>query len=227
MTVSYMGNNYDIYTFNPQALDIDLLWQHKKENYDNFTNVAKILKKNHSDLVFACNAGMYNSDKAPQGLFISHGKLEVPLDTIKSNPDNLNFYLQPNGVFYKTKEGNLFVLKTDDFTHIDPKSVTFATQSGPMLVINNVINNNFSLGSVNKKIRNGVGISDDNQVFFVISNEEVNFFAFARLFQDYLKCPNALYLDGAISESYIPLLDRNNEGGGFGPIISVSKPSKK
>ncbi len=33
-------------------------------------------------------------------------------------------------------------------------------------------------------------------VRFAISEDRVNFYDFARLFRDHLKCPNALFLDG-------------------------------
>jgi uncharacterized protein YigE (DUF2233 family) len=41
------------------------------------------------------------------------------------------------------------------------------------------------------KTRNGVGVRSDGKVIFAISPEAVSFDAFARLFRDGLKCPNA------------------------------------
>ena len=58
-------------------------------------------------------------------------------------------------------------------------SCSWATQSGPMLLINGAINPEFQENSANLKIRSGVGIIDDRNVVFVISNEPINFYDFA------------------------------------------------
>jgi uncharacterized protein YigE (DUF2233 family) len=59
---------------------------------------------------------------------------------------------------------------------------------------------------------------------FAISNDPVNFYAFARLFRDALKLPNALYFDGKISRLYAPELGRDDIGFPMGPIVGTVVP---
>jgi uncharacterized protein YigE (DUF2233 family) len=42
------------------------------------------------------------------------------------------------------------------------------------------------------------------RIVFALSDEPVTFYAFASLFRDELHCPDALYLDGTISEFFVP-----------------------
>ena len=50
----------------------------------------------------------------------------------------------------------------------------------------------------------------DGEVIFAISQGEVSFDTFARLFRDGLNCPNALFLDGGSAPSlYAPSLNRH------------------
>ncbi|MEO1653305.1 MAG: phosphodiester glycosidase family protein, partial [Bacteroidota bacterium] len=81
----------------------------------------------------------------------------------------------------------------------------------------------FTPGSHNKYIRSGVGVISPNQIVFIISRQPVNFYDFARIFRDYFKCKNALYLDGAISKMFLPEIGRFDLGGEFGPMIGIIK----
>jgi hypothetical protein len=76
------------------------------------------------------NAGMFDASYAPQSLFIQERRTIKPLD-VKAGQGN--FYLKPNGVFYLTTDGAARICKTEDF--LNPRQVTYATQSGPLLVI--------------------------------------------------------------------------------------------
>ena len=80
------------------------------------------------------NGGMYKTDNSPLGLFIESTKV---LTTLNTRSANGNFYLKPNGVFYITTDNQATICKTENFT-INPK-IKYATQSGPMLVINGQI----------------------------------------------------------------------------------------
>jgi len=74
-------------------------------------------------------------------------------------------------------------------------------------------------------IRNGVGTSADGQrAVFAISNERINFHAFASLFRDVLMTPQALYFDGNISRLYAPGLERYDAGFPMGPIVGSVAP---
>lgn len=187
-------------------------------------NLKKIVEADKNTvLLFASNAGMYTPDNAPQGLYIQDGKLLVPVDTAKEGYGN--FYMQPNGIFVIDKNNKANVIQTKEYLKYNKgkvDSIKYATQSGPMLVVNGVINPLFKKGSSNLNIRNGVGITHDEKVVLVISDTLVNLYDFATFFKDSLQCRNALYLDGAISRTYLPALNRHELGGNFGPMIGIT-----
>jgi uncharacterized protein YigE (DUF2233 family) len=77
------------------------------------------------------------------------------------------------------------------------------------------------------KTRNGVGVRADGKVIFVISQEAVSFDAFARLFHDRLKCPNALFLDGGSASSlYAPTLNHAGNIVPLGPMLAVFETNR-
>ena len=164
------------------------------------------------------NGGMFKKDNSPQGLYIQNGKTLAPPDTLSGAG---NFYLKPNGVFYITLDKQAFICKTNDFS--DNGKIIFATQSGPMLVINGKIHEAFAQNSTNLNIRNGVGILPNGKVIFAMSKEKINFYDFARYFKD-LGCKNALYLDGFVSRTYLPEKNWTQTDGDFGAIIAVTEP---
>ncbi len=144
----------------------------------------------------------------------------MPLDTTSGYG---NFYLKPNGVFAITKDGIPIICKTDDFTNAD--NINYATQSGPMLVIDGQIHPAFRHGSPNLNIRNGVGLLPGNKIVFAMSKKEINFHDFAVYFRN-LGCKNALYLDGLVSRTYLPEKNWVQRDGNFGVIIGVWKHKK-
>lgn len=167
-------------------------------------------------VVFSMNAGMYLPDMAPQGLYIEQGEVIAPTD---AGDGDTNFYLKPNGVFAIDASGRARVIPSDAFA-VEP-NVAYATQSGPMLVIDGSLHPKFSENGTSLYVRNGVGVRVDGTVVFAISLTPVSFGRFARLFRDALGCPNALYLDGFVSG----LADSDGMvvGGGHaaGPIVAV------
>lgn len=219
----FQGAQYSAIRVNPADLSMHLHWKNTAgEKYLNIGSLKKDLEKNGDQVVMITNAGMYNPDNSPQGLFIEKGKQLVPLDTAKGPEGQmLNFYLKPNGVFYLDNDGPKVVV-TEKFQK-NQKGIKFATQSGPMLVIDGKLHPKFTKGSPNTNIRSGVGITKDHQVIFAISDKPVNFYDFATLFRDALGCTDALYLDGAISQMYLPTSKRMDLGGDFGPILAVTK----
>jgi uncharacterized protein YigE (DUF2233 family) len=67
-----------------------------------------------------------------------------------------------------------------------------------------------------------VGVRSDGKVIFAISQGDVSFDAFARLFRDGLNCPNALFLDGgSASNLYAPSLNRHSNIVSLGPMLAV------
>jgi uncharacterized protein YigE (DUF2233 family) len=129
--------------------------------------------------------------------------------------------MKPNGVFYVTG-ASAGVLETGSFLKQRPQ-VDFATQSGPLLVLNGRLHPRFSHQGGSRKHRSGVGVRDTSSVIFAISDDEVSFAAFARLFRDGLKCTNALFLDGgSVPSFYSPALKRGGNLLPLGPIVAVS-----
>ena len=184
---------------------------------------TKLEQKEGKKVLMLTNGGMYTPENNPEGLLIADGKELEPIDLGSSN-QMLNFYMMPNGVFYIDSikaiiETSKVFLKKYSSNQISPEQ---ATQSGPMLVINNKHHPAFNHGSSSKKLRSGVGIMKDGRVIFIISNNSItNFHDFGTIFKDVFGCQNALFLDGAISKMYTEKYKRKSLGGNFGPIISV------
>jgi uncharacterized protein YigE (DUF2233 family) len=187
----------------------------KNENYYKIQSLKEWLKAKKQNLIFATNGGMFTPQFTPVGLYIEDFKLIKGINNVKSGG---NFGLKPNGIFYLTSKNEAIICKTEDFKN-DGK-VKYATQSGPMLIIDNKIHPAFNKNSSNLKIRSGVGVLQDGSVLFVISRELVSFYEFAIYFKQ-KGCRNALYLDGAISEMYYPKKGLNQTFGSFGVIIGV------
>ncbi len=205
------------YTVDSKSQDIQFYWRDENEiSFKSIQNLKTWLEGKNKRLIFAMNGGMFRLDNSPQGLFIQQQKTLVPLDTSSGNG---NFYLKPNGVFYITKDSQAIITETTGFT--DNGKITFATQSGPMLVINGEIHSAFKEGSTNLNIRNGVGILPDNKIVFAMSKDQINFYDFAKYFKD-LGCKNALYLDGFVSRTYLPEKNWIQTDGDFGVIIGVT-----
>ena len=185
-----------------------------------FDAIRDALAPDGLTLSFGMNGGMYHADRAPVGLYIEEGAEKMRLIR-GASPGN--FGLVPNGVFC-IQDDRADVIETEAFA-ADPPSCRFATQSGPMLVIDGALHPRFLPDSTSRFIRNGVGTSaDGTRVVFVISRIPVTFHEFGRFFRDDLDLPNALFLDGNISRMYAPPLDRHDRGFRMGPIIGVVTP---
>jgi uncharacterized protein YigE (DUF2233 family) len=206
------------YKVDAKKQEIKLYWKNEKNlHFGSIENLKLWLQENNEELLFAMNGGMYKPDRSPQGLFIENGVTVIPLDITNGNG---NFYLKPNGVFYITTNNTARVVTTADFRN--DGQIKYATQSGPMLLIDGHIHPSFKHGSTNINIRNGVGILPNGNVVFAMSKKEINFFDFAKYFES-LGCKNALYLDGLVSRTYLPEKNWIQTDGDFGVIIAVSK----
>lgn len=210
------------YTVDTKKQDLQFYWKNDKgEILKSFQNLKQFIEGKQMKLTFAMNGGMFKKDYSPQGLFIENNQTIVNIDTAEGNG---NFYLKPNGVFYINSDSIPYICETNDFT--DNGKIKFATQSGPMLVIDGNIHSAFKEGSKNLNIRNGVGILPDNKVVFAMSKSEINFYDFAKYFQN-LGCKNALYLDGFVSRMYLPEKKWIQTDGNFGVMIGVTELKSK
>lgn len=208
-----------IYIVDTRQNDVLFFWKDGMgKRYRNFRKLKHDVERSNRRLLFATNAGMYTPERDPKGLYIEYGNKLSPLD---QTPQGMgNFYLQPNGVFFIDKNQQPGILPSGQFTARE-SSAQFATQSGPMLLINGHIHRAFQPNSDNLAIRSGVGQVDENRVVFALSNTPVNLYQFASIFKEYFNCKNALYLDGRISRMYLPELRLDRLDGDFGPIIGI------
>jgi uncharacterized protein YigE (DUF2233 family) len=186
------------------------------KNFASIANLQSSLEKTHRKLLFAMNGGMYGPDHLPKGVYIENGDMKAPLDTSSGEG---NFYIKPNGVFYIAKNNTPGICDTKNFK--DNGKIKYATQSGPMLVIDGQIGPAFKQGSANLNVRNGVGVMPNDKVVFLISKVPVNFYDLANYFK-LIGCKNALYLDGFVSRAYIPDKNWVQTDGDFGVIIGVT-----
>lgn len=212
------GSTFTVCAFDPRRDDLRLFWKGPDDRpFGSLGALAEVLQGRGERLTFAMNAGMFQEDQSPVGLYVEQGRLLHPADTRAGGASN--FHLKPNGVFW-IGDGAAGVTETGRYLAAPP-AARYATQSGPMLVIDGHIHPKIRPDGTSAKIRNGVGVDDRGGVVFAISDEPVTFDAFARLFRDGLGCRNALFLDGSLSSLYAPELKRDDELLPIGPIVGV------
>ena len=224
LSFDYKGHKYYGFVTNLDSHQILTHWKTKSgKKHLNIGSVKYELERENRDVLCITNAGMYTPSNSPEGLLISNSQELVPIDT--GFIPNLNFYMMPNGVFYEI--GGKHVIKTTkEYMSLNQDSIKYATQSGPMLLINGKHHPAFNYGSKSRKLRSGVGIRENGNVVFLISkHSNVNFHEFATVFRELFNCNDALFLDGAISKMYLKEMNSSELGGNFGPIISIT--SKK
>jgi uncharacterized protein YigE (DUF2233 family) len=175
---SFDGAKFTVCAFDPRRDDIRLFLSGTDgKPYGSLAALATALKAKGERLMFAMNAGMFEQDQSPVGLYVENRRKLHGADT-RAGPSN--FHLKPNGVFW-VGDGVAGVTETARFL-ADPPAARYATQSGPMLVVDGKIHPKIKPSGASEKIRNGVGACDGGDVVFAISDEPVNFDRFARLF---------------------------------------------
>ena len=217
------GNRYTICEVDAAQEDLRLfLYDAQGGVLGQFGAVNEQLAAEGKRLAFAMNAGMYHDDRSPVGHYVENG---TELMRVIPNAGPGNFGLLPNGIFC-IRPGRADVIETGAFLDQRP-ACSYATQSGPMLVIDGALHPRFLSDSSSRYIRNGVGTSaDGTQAVFALSRNVVSFHEFGRLFRDELKLPQALYFDGNISRLYAPQLGRDDPGFDLGPIVGVVEPAE-
>jgi uncharacterized protein YigE (DUF2233 family) len=211
-------SRYVVYKPDLTKVALALYWKNDSAQIIRSLGNLKAYTQQHGQkLVFAMNAGMYMTDNSPLGLFIEKGKTVRGLNVAKATG---NFYLKPNGVFFITRNNKTGICRTEDWdrTNRPNAGIQYATQSGPMLVIDSAIHPAFKEGSTNLHIRNGVGILPNGNPVFIMSKQAVSFYDFALQFQK-MGCKQALYLDGFVSRTYLPEKNWVQTDGNFGVII--------
>ena len=174
------------------------------------------------DVAFALNGGMFDEAGAPIGLMVEDGR---EVHQINRREGGGNFHLLPNGVFAVRKDGRAEVITSEAFE--PAPDIAFATQSGPMLLIDGKLHPRFDADGPSRYVRNAVGIAPDGTPVFVITTDVVSLGKLARYFRDRLKVRNALYLDGSVSSLWDPANGRMDNFAELGPMIVVFRESRK
>jgi uncharacterized protein YigE (DUF2233 family) len=200
-----------------RVADLRLFWRGDDDApLGNPAALNRLLERRGESLVFATNAGIFDPSRSPLGLHIEDGQTLVGLNV---NEGAGNFFLKPNGVFLVTA-GRARICESAEFPSITGH-VQLATQSGPLLLRGGQVHAAFDPVSINRKLRSGVGVGPSGSVVFVLSESRVTFHEFASLFRDRLDCPDALYLDGAISKMYAPRFGLSDSSGEFAGMLAL------
>lgn len=200
---------------------LDLLGQGDTAHVRSFAAAQAWAEDNGRRMVVATNAGIFEPDYGPTGLFVSGGQELAPLNTRAGAG---NFYLEPNGVFSIDAKGRARVRPTREHGG----SPVLATQSGPLVLAGGEMHPLFNADSPNKRVRSGVGVSprDRSVVYLALSAEPVRFHEMATFFRDELGCTEALYLDGVISGMAGPdLPEKAARPGPFAGVLVASVPA--
>jgi uncharacterized protein YigE (DUF2233 family) len=216
--VTQDGASYTVCEFDARQSSIRLfLRDARDETYGACSRLADDLSAKGEKLVFAMNAGMYDEDFSPVGLYVEAGKMSHAANTANGAG---NFHMKPNGVFW-VDGARAGVTETRGFLK-SRGHPAYATQSGPMLLIGGRVNSHIHGTGSSEKFRNGVGVAEGHLVRFAISNQPVTFHQFAALFRSRLKCPDALFLDGgSASALYAPSITRHDRFHPMGPLVGV------
>lgn len=210
------GRNVIVCTIETTRHAVRTYWQAKDGTpYGSLAGIAGRAADQPGKMLFAMNAGMYHDDLRPVGLYVENGR-QLAKASSAGGPGN--FHMRPNGIFHISAAG-VGVTETRRYLARPPKA-DYASQSGPMLVIDGKIHPKITGQGTSAKIRNGVGVQNASTAVFVITDEPVTFTEFARMFRDDLKTRNALYFDGSISSIYAPSVGRSDSFMRIGPIVA-------
>ena len=161
-----------------------------------FAAAIETVKARGEKPLFLMNAGIFEPGGVPSGLYVEKGKTLRPLNL---QPGEGNFFLKPNGVFLWNEKAAAVV----ESSKYSAKHVSYAVQSGPLLMQRGIVHPAFRAESKNFLHRNGVGVTKDGKVIFLMSDWRSprwpNLHAFAEAFRS-LGCDDALFLDGDISQ---------------------------
>ena len=187
--------NFTVYKPDLDKETIKMYWKDKDNKA--YSELSKLIQENpENNIEFATNGGIYSEKYEPNGLYIENHEIVSKINLADGDG---NFYMQPNGVFY-IQDNQPKITESKSFEYA--KNISYATQSGPLLIENGVINKKIGKDSKSLKIRSAVGIDKANKVFFLMSSEMINFYDFSKYALDKLNCKELLFLDGTISKMY-------------------------
>lgn len=217
-TRAFEGTRFVVCTYNSARQNLRLVSRGRGGGYlRGFAALQRALGADARRVRFAMNAGMYNDAGAPIGLYVEDNDEQHKLQ-LSDGPGN--FHMKPNGVFSEDAAGVLRVETSEAFA-ARAASPRWATQSGPMLVIDGSLHPAFDADGRSRLVRNGVGVRDAQTALFVISEDPVSFGRFARFFREELACADALFLDGVVSSLWSPASARMDAHVPIGPMLVV------
>jgi uncharacterized protein YigE (DUF2233 family) len=211
------GVNYQIFEVSPKQVRI--LWKDDNgSQLRKFAVAESYLKSRGETPLMLMNGGIFEPECIPTGLMIQNGKELHPINLKNAKG---NFFLKPNGVFLISGH-EAKVVASEDYKP-DPK-ITYAVQSGPLLLKDGKTHPEFREKSMSRLHRNGVGVTEKGTVILAITErfgqgKFPNFYEFADLFRS-LGCQNALFLDGDISLMRVGK-EMKDDSNHFSSIIAV------
>lgn len=215
-------NNEDFLIYYPELENSVIKMYWKSDEGTPYENMKKFISKlSNKNILFVTNGGIYSKDYTPEGLYIENYKI---ISKLNLNIGEGNFYMKPNGVFYVEDNKPLI---TDSNNFVYNKNISYAVQSGPLLIKNGEINKLFNKSSKSFKIRSAVGIDKNNKVFFYMSKKDINFYDFSKYALEKLNCEQLLFLDGTISKMYFSSNKKiPKQKYPFVTIISIEEKNK-
>jgi uncharacterized protein YigE (DUF2233 family) len=212
----FEGDGFIVCRYDPASGSLRLVRRGADGTPGSLPELRAALGDDAARVAFAMNAGMYDPDRNPVGLWVEAVREARPLNRADGRG---NFFLKPNGVFWVGLDGMPHIDETSAFAMRDVVPA-WATQSGPLLVSAGRLHPAIDANGTSLAIRNGVGVHG-GQALFAISEGRVSFGRFARFLKDALGCDDALYLDGAVSSLWSPELGRLDRHAGLGTFVVV------
>src|SRR5262245_62666428 len=143
----YAHNAYTVCEVDLAKHTVRLYWKRSDGTpYSYLSSLPRTLEREAGRLPFATNAGMFDPDLKPVGLYVEQGR---ELVHVNARCGYGNFHMKPNGIFY-IATGRAAVAETHAFLKRRPQA-DLATQSGPMLVINGRLHPRFDRSSTSLK----------------------------------------------------------------------------
>ena len=153
------------------------------------------------DIEMLMNAGIFDKQHRPAGLWIENGRELRPLNRQRGRG---NFHIQPNGVFFIDRRGRARIVPSERWR--PGQEALWAVQSGPLLLSDGKINRRFRAQGGSAYRRNGVCTDAQGRLYFVMTigarTRYPNLYQFSAALAS-LGCRQALYLDGSLSSWYV------------------------
>ena len=216
------GNRvYQVVRVDLTYADVRMYWNDEAgQPFGSLAALHRWLQGRGERLLAATNAGIFYRSRLPAGLHVERGAPPLrPLNTSPTPPSGEargNFFSQPNGVFYISRSGTAHIDETSAAARALPRMLE-ATQSGPLLLLHGVPH---PLVGDSTLARNAVAVCSSRQVAFVFA-PRASIRELALFVRDVLGCPDALYLDGAISGLWVPSARVRSDGSYVG-ILGVT-----